>query len=160
MFGQQLQQLRKRATRMLRGRQGAVPRVLCADDDEAVRMLCVTTLERSGYVVDVAANGREALDRIEQRRYSAILLDLGLSHLHGTTLLSLLRQHRPEVLDRVIVITGASDAGLIGTEGVRLVVKKPFDRLQLLEAVHDCCAFDDTVSLRERRARPSGSAVK
>ncbi len=160
MFGQQLQHLRQRATRMLRGRHGAMPRVLCADDDEAVRTLCVTTLERSGYVVDVASNGREALDRIEQRRYSAILLDLGLSHLHGTTLLSLLRQGRPEMLDRVIVITGASDAGLIGTEGVKRVMKKPFSHHLLLEAVHDCCAFDETVSLRERRARPSGPAVE
>lgn len=159
MFGQQLERLRRHANSMLR-RHGAMPRVLCAEDDEAVRTLCVATLERSGYVVDVASNGREALDRIEQRRYSAILLDLGLPHLHGVTLIALLRQTRPEMLDRVIVITGASGAGLIGTEGVKRVVKKPFGRSVLLDAVHDCCAYDETVRLRDRRVQSSGKIVE
>lgn len=151
MISERLHQFADRARRVLHRHTDDAPRVLCADDDDAIRTLCARTLNRSGFEVDMAANGREALDQLERSRYSAILLDLGLPHVHGTTVLSILRRSRPELLQRVVVITGASDAALIGTEDVRVILKKPFAAERLLEAVHDCCGFDETVRLRSDR---------
>jgi DNA-binding NtrC family response regulator len=151
MISERIHQLAERARRAIRGESDEAPRVLCADDDENVRTLCSVTLKRSGFEVDLAENGREAIDQIDRRRYTAVLLDLGLPHLHGTTVLSMIRQSHPEMLQRIVVITGATDAGLIGTEDVRAVLRKPFGAERLVEAIHDCCAFDDTVRLRSGR---------
>ncbi len=151
MISERFHQLADRARRVLHRHADEAPRVLCADDDDAVRTLCATALNRSGFEVDMASNGREVLDQLERCRYSAVLLDLGLPHVHGATVLSVLRRSRPELLRRIVVITGASDAGLIGTEDVRVILKKPFATEKLLEAVHDCCGFDETVRLRSDR---------
>ncbi len=145
MFGELLHQWKERAQRAIHG---GTPRVLCADDDESIRALCVATLERAGYVVDTAANGREALGLIDKRRYSAVLLDLAMPYLHGTTLLSLIRSSKPEMVSRVVVMTGVSDAGLLGTEDAGKLLRKPFGRERLLEAVADCATMDETVKMK------------
>src|SRR6266852_1881409 len=50
---------------------------------------------REGYVVDCASDGREALASIEANDYHAILLDLGMPYVHGSTLLSIVQQTKP-----------------------------------------------------------------
>jgi DNA-binding NtrC family response regulator len=151
MISERFQQLADRARRVFHGHDDESPRVLCADDDESTRVLCTTALTRSGFQVDMAANGREAIDQIEKVRYSAVLLDLGLPHIHGTTVLSIIRKSKPDLMQRVVVITGASDAALLGTEDVRTILRKPFSAERLLTAVHDCCGLDETVRMRGDR---------
>lgn len=115
--------------------------MLCADDDDAVRALCVAALKRAGYVVETAADGREALEKITRRRYSAILLDLGMPHLHGSTVLTLLRQRRADVLNRIILMTGLPEAAIAEVrDNVRDVARKPVQLDRLVAMVHDCCA--------------------
>jgi DNA-binding NtrC family response regulator len=101
-------------------------RVLIADDDEDVRSLCTTALSRAGYDVEAAADGRDALAKVEHNDYHAVLLDLSMPYVHGATLLSILGQTKPEMLRRVLVITGATDATvdpMIGVVGA--ILRKP-----------------------------------
>jgi two-component system, OmpR family, alkaline phosphatase synthesis response regulator PhoP len=151
MISERLQQFADRARRAFHGHVDESPRVLCADDDESTRVLCAAALTRSGFEVDMAANGREAIDQIEKVRYSAVLLDLGMPHIHGTTVLSMIRKTQPDLLQRVVVITGAADAALLGTDDVRAILRKPFGTERLLAAVHDCCGLDETVRVRGNR---------
>jgi CheY-like chemotaxis protein len=58
-------------------------RVLVVDDEEDVRALVRQLLERVGYAVDTAANGREALDSIASVRPDLIVLDLVMPVLDG-----------------------------------------------------------------------------
>src|SRR2546423_15123393 len=81
----------------------SLPRILVADDDESVRALCVSALMRSGYAIDAATNGREALEQIENNDYDAILLDLTLPYVHGSTVAPLLGQKKPEMLQRLLL---------------------------------------------------------
>ena len=69
--------------------------VLVVDDDSAITRLCKLVLERAGFRVETASDGRDALDRIDANRYAAILLDLQMPFMHGATLLSLLGRTRP-----------------------------------------------------------------
>ncbi len=151
MISERIQQPADLARRALHSHNDVAPRVLCADDDEAVRTLCAAALSRSGFEVDMADNGRDVIDQLEKRDYAAVLLDLGLPHIHGATVLSMIRRSKPDLLRRVVVITGASDAALTGTEDVHVVLKKPLAAGRLLQAVHDCCGFDETVRLRGAR---------
>jgi DNA-binding NtrC family response regulator len=122
-------------------------RVLVADDDPHIRTLCVTALRREGYLVDSVVDGREALNRIETTDYHAVLLDLGMPYVHGSTLLSIISQTKPEMLRRVLVMTGAPNGAvdpLVGVAGA--ILRKPIE-LELLTRVVDQAGnvFDDTV---------------
>ncbi|CAN5395200.1 adenylate/guanylate cyclase domain-containing protein [soil metagenome] len=63
-----------------RGEQGAV---LVVDDSPTNRDLLSRRLARDGYAVTVAENGREALERISERAFDLVLLDLMMPELNG-----------------------------------------------------------------------------
>ena len=120
------------------------PRVLCADDDEDVRTLCVASLRRAGFAVETATDGRVALEKILHRQYAAILLDLRLPHLHGTTVVGILRQQRPNALRRVILMTGMGEAAIAEVrDHVRDVVRKPVQLPRLVAMVRECAEAKD-----------------
>jgi CheY-like chemotaxis protein len=117
--------------------------VLIADDDPDVRALCTTALTRAGYQVEVAADGRDALTMLDHNDYHAVLLDLSMPFVHGATLLSILGQTKPEMLRRVLVITGASDAAIdpmIGVVGA--ILRKPLT-IEALTRVVDQTGIGD-----------------
>lgn len=122
-------------------------RVLVADDDDCVRTLCVTALRREGYHVDSATNGREALQKLDLHDYHAVLLDLSMPFVHGSTLLSIITQTKPLMARRVMVMTGAPDAAvepLIGVAGA--ILRKPLDIETLCRLVDQAgtAALDET----------------
>jgi len=117
------------------------PRVLCADDDPDVRNLCSVALTKAGFVTDVAANGRETLEKLQDKEYAAVLLDLSMPLVHGTTVLSLVQRERPEILRRIIVVTGMPDAVVDGVRHqVAAVLRKPVSLEALLVEVNNCSA--------------------
>ena len=125
------------------------PKVLCADDDPTVRHLCAAALSKAGYSIDEAGNGREVLEKIKSHRYAAILLDLTMPFVHGTTLLAVLEREQPEMLERVIVLTGAPEGVLEGlSRSVSAVLRKPVQLDLLLQSVSECCSSDSTIVSR------------
>jgi CheY-like chemotaxis protein len=114
----------------------ALPLVLCADDDASICRLVTLMLERHGFRVEVVHNGREALERIEQNDYAAILLDLQIPYVHGATVLALLRQRKPEALRKLIVMSALNDAALTDVYGVAAaVIRKPISDDALIRQV-------------------------
>lgn len=136
-----------RVRRAFHGRETPyVPKVLCADDDAAIRQLCAAALAKAGYETDHAGNGREVLEKLKADSFAAILLDLSMPYVHGTTLLAVLEREQPEVLKRVIVLTGAPDAVVEGlSKSVSAVLRKPVRLDLLLSTVSDCCSNDETI---------------
>jgi CheY-like chemotaxis protein len=115
------------------------PTVLVVDDDSAITRLCRLVLERAGFRVDTATDGRDALDRIDAKRYAAILLDLQMPFMHGATLLSLLGRDKPELLKKVVVMTALPDAALTDVRGaVASVLRKPMTDGDVVHAVRRC----------------------
>jgi len=134
-------------------RAAGAPRVLCADDDPDVRALCATALSKAGFVTDLATNGREVLEKLQDNDYAAILLDLSMPAVHGATVLSLVQRERPELLRRIIVVTGMPDAVLDGITGyVAAVIRKPVSLQDLVAEVHRC-------STRQPKRRPAEGDV-
>ena len=66
-------------------------RILLADDEPEITRALKTMLERMQYTVDVAADGREALEFLEHVLYDAVVLDIMMPGLDG---LSVLRHMR------------------------------------------------------------------
>jgi DNA-binding response OmpR family regulator len=131
------------------------PRVLCADDDPAVRDLCSVALTKAGFVTDVAGDGREVLEMLHTNEYAAVLLDLSMPGVHGATVLSLVQRERPEILRRIIVVTGMPDAVVDGVRHqVAAVLRKPVSLEALLAEVNNCSARQP-----KRRAADSAGEV-
>ncbi|MDO3376803.1 sigma-54-dependent transcriptional regulator [Geoalkalibacter halelectricus] len=64
------------------------PRVLIVDDESAMRHMLRLLLERAGYVVGEAADGRQALERLDQEPCDIVLCDLRMPELGGLDLLA------------------------------------------------------------------------
>ena len=113
--------------------------MLVVDDDPAITRLCRLVLERAGYRVETASDGRNALDLINLNEYAAVLLDLQMPYMHGATLLALLGRDKPELLKKVIVMTGLPEAALADMHGaVASVLRKPMTDGDLLQQVRRC----------------------
>ena len=111
-------------------------RVLLLDDDPSMQRLVSSLLKREGYKVDVFLTGRDALRSIERNDYDVLLLDLMMPHEGGMTVIRELREKKPEMLERALVLS-ASSQSVIGSvkDEVAGVVKKPFETPELLGAV-------------------------
>lgn len=117
-----------------------VPNVLVVDDDQALRGLFTTLLTRKGFAVDTANDGRVAYDQLQRHTYSVILLDLMMPDVNGFELLERLRRDSPALLDRVIVMTGASQRAIASLDlsNVWGLIRKPFDIDQLVNSAEAC----------------------
>jgi DNA-binding response OmpR family regulator len=112
--------------------------VVVADDDEAIRSLFRTALERAGLAVLLAANGRSAIELARSNPVDVLLLDLNMPGMSG---LDTLRELRADPLLRtlpVIMATGSvmeADrvAGL--DQGADDVVVKPISVAELVARV-------------------------
>ncbi|MBI4012150.1 MAG: response regulator [Candidatus Rokubacteria bacterium] len=67
-------------------------RVLVVDDDAAICELFSKFLERDGYAVAVAYDGRSALERLRANSVDLLILDINMPELGGATLVELLRR--------------------------------------------------------------------
>lgn len=72
-------------------------KVLVVDDEPNVRLMMRTTLEGSGYAVDEAADGPEALDRLRSAPADLVLLDLKMPGPSGLDVLRTLRESGDDV---------------------------------------------------------------
>ena len=116
--------------------------VLCLDDDTGVLALCKAALTRAGFDVHTAANGWEALRFLNDREYAVVLLDLVMPSLHGRTVLSMIQQAHPELLPRIVVMTGASDNAIDDLPGkVGGILRKPLQIDTLVDFVTEFAAL-------------------
>ncbi len=107
-------------------------KILVVDDEASIRRLLRNTLERAGYAVVEAADGRDALIRAGAEYPSAILLDLGLPDRDGLGLIPLLLQNSDTVI-LVISARDATDEKVAALDlGAHDFVSKPFDTDELL----------------------------
>jgi CheY-like chemotaxis protein len=119
---------------------GSGSAVLVVDDDQALRGLFTTLLSRNGFNVDCANDGRAAYDQLNRHTYSVILLDLMMPEVNGFELLERLQRDSPGLLERVIVMTGASQRSIENLDTSRIwgLIRKPFDIDNLVSSTLAC----------------------
>jgi CheY-like chemotaxis protein len=80
--------------------------ILIVEDEAILATGLARLLRRDGHTVDLAANGRLALAKLDARAYDLILCDVRMPELDGPTLYRLLARQQPELCSRVIFLTG------------------------------------------------------
>jgi len=82
-------------------------RILVVDDEPLMAQPLADALAAEGYEIDMAVNGQHALEKINDRTYDLILSDLRMPELDGIGLCQELERRQPDLLRRIILITGA-----------------------------------------------------
>lgn len=108
-------------------------RVLVAEDEAVLSRQVASALERAGYAVDAAADGARADFLVQTTAYDAIVLDLGLPHVDGLTLLSRWRQAGIATPVLVLTARGSWHDKVMGIDGgADDYVSKPFQIEEVL----------------------------
>jgi len=121
-----------------------MPRILIVDDDEQVRTMLRATLERAGYEVEEAADGRGAIALYRRSPVDVVLADIIMPEMEGIETILRLRREHPDV--KIIAMSGG---GHIGPQsylasarqcGAQVAFTKPIDRQELLAALRRMAA--------------------
>ena len=113
--------------------------ILIVDDDPMIRKLIATTLEDvSGYRLQEASNGVEAVERAVQARPEIVFLDIEMPKLNGIEACRRLRSEPSTADATIVMLTGDSgpqtESGALAA-GADLFLTKPFSPLHLLRLV-------------------------
>lgn len=117
-------------------------RIFIVDDDPAVAEVLLDFFAESGYTVDIALTGRDALTLIERTPPDVVLLDIRMPDIDGVEVLRRIRASHPTI--PVIMITASDDIGLARATlkmGALDYVCKPFDYGYLAQAVATACVY-------------------
>lgn len=122
---------------VLKGIGDLMKRVLIVDDQPGIRLLLVELFRRENHETDVASNGLEALQRVEDQQPDCVLLDMKMPGMDGIEVLKKLKSVYPEL--PVIVMTAYDESELtkeaLEVGAVRYFVK-PFDIFEVRDAVN------------------------
>ncbi len=116
-----------------------MPRILLAEDDDAVRDMLRETLERDGFEVVAVASVREALSRIAAENFDLLLSDLHMPHAgDGFTVVSAMRHTHPNAVTIVLSGYPALDEALaaIRVQADEVLVK-PIEIVALRTIIHE-----------------------
>lgn len=113
----------------------AHPLVLLVEDDEDIRLVVKDVLEGSGYVVELAEGGLQALERLsEGLEPTLMLIDLMMPGMDGVTLAREVAARPDEPKPRIVFLTAATPTPAVA-ELQHPVMRKPFDLEAFLEMV-------------------------
>ncbi|HEX8171899.1 MAG TPA: response regulator [Thermoanaerobaculia bacterium] len=125
--------------------------MLIADDDQAIRQLVCTIVQREGLEVDCVADGQEAIEQLSQHSYAVILLDLMMPRLDGFGVIEYLKEHPPAFKPVILVITAYADQKFkeVDPNVVSGVLRKPFEVADLGNLVRLCVHGYDSQTRQE-----------
>jgi len=108
-------------------------RILISDDDETLCYLLKEELVNENYHVDIVYDGKYAIEKLKEKSYDVLLLDLEMQFISGEKVLKFVRENIPRL--QVIVLTAQSEMRT-AIECIKLgaydFINKPYDFQQLL----------------------------
>jgi two-component system chemotaxis response regulator CheY len=114
-----------------------MPKVLIVDDAQFMRMRCAKLLEKNGFEVVEAENGRLAVEVYQQTKPDAVLMDITMPEMDGLAALKEIRQLDPQA--RVAMLSALGQQGVVIEAikaGARDFIVKPFEQDRVLDALH------------------------
>ncbi|HKO56106.1 MAG TPA: response regulator [Thermoanaerobaculia bacterium] len=115
---------------------------LIVEDDPAIRRLVGKLLARHGIEIDTVGDGRQAIEKLRQKRYSVVVLDLMVPETNGFEVIEVIKREGLNV--PVAVVSAVSQQALtnLDLDIVKLVISKPFDVDEFTKGILEICADD------------------
>jgi chemotaxis protein histidine kinase CheA/ActR/RegA family two-component response regulator len=114
------------------------PKVLVVDDSISIRKYVQRFLDRTGFEVEVAPDGMEALNAMGRTAFDAVITDLEMPVMHGYDLIAEMKRNDALVNIPVIVLTsraGEKHRQKAIEMGAQDYLVKPFEEQEMLEAL-------------------------
>jgi len=114
------------------------PRVLVVDDSISIRKYVQRFLDRSGYNVETATDGMNALEALAKEKYDAVITDLEMPVMHGYDLIAEMKRNPVFMSIPIIVLTsraGDKHRQKAVDMGAQDYLVKPFEEQEMLEAL-------------------------
>ncbi len=111
-------------------------RILVVDDEEPLRSVLSSELTSGGYDVATAADGDEAIESVQNKKFDLVLLDIKMGKVDGFEVLKYIKKSYPAL--KVIMLTGFADlknAIESKKHGAEDFVSKPYDLVDLLTTI-------------------------
>ncbi|MFW2351266.1 cell cycle two-component system response regulator CpdR [Qipengyuania sp.] len=126
--------------------QNQPPRILLAEDDDAMRVYLERALAKAGYAVDSVDRGTDALPLLEEANYDLLLSDIVMPEMDGIELAQRCNEVSPDT--KVMFITGFAAVTLKASreQPHAKVLSKPFHLRDLVLEVER--VLEDPVSAR------------
>lgn len=110
--------------------------ILVVDDDPEIRKMLQWTFEDEGLLVEMAADGRQALRALAQRRPALLILDMGLPGVDGYGVAEAVHAAHGIEVPIVVITADGQAAAKAGRVGAFAYFHKPFDIDDLVATVH------------------------
>ena len=137
-------------------------RILLAEDNELNRTLAVATLERFGYVPDLAEDGHEVLQKVAETEYDLVLMDVQMPGLDGLEATRRIRAERPVAEGpRIVAMTANAmreDRERCLQAGMDDHLGKPLEPGSLRRLLESIGVADAGTDLPERPPQAEGAA--
>jgi two-component system, NtrC family, response regulator PilR len=112
--------------------------ILVIDDEQSMREFLEIMLEREGYQVTMAANGKNALTEISRTDFDLLLCDIRLGDISGLEVLKAAKKKHPNsVVIMISAYASAETAVEAMNEGAYDYVPKPFDTTELNQTIQN-----------------------
>lgn len=119
--------------------------ILIIDDEESIRDLLGAILQHHGHKVSVAATGRAALLLLGTETYDVMITDIIMPDMDGIEIIAAAKKLRAGL--PIIAISGGGNLmsshdclRMAKMIGARVVLAKPFNEKQLVEAIEQAVA--------------------
>jgi DNA-binding response OmpR family regulator len=121
-------------------------RALVVEDDPAIRRLVGKLLQRRGIDIDVANDGKQAVEKIRNGDYSVLILDLMVPEVNGFEIIDFVRKNQIRTPVAVVSAVSAQALTKLDTEIVKLVISKPFDVEEFTSKIVALCCSQEASS--------------
>lgn len=109
-------------------------KILIVEDEQAIADMIKLCLGKNGYICEIVNDGRIASEKIEEKRYDLILLDIMLPDIDGYDLIEYIKQ-----FDIPVIFVSAKTSVADRVKGLKLgaedYISKPFELEELLARI-------------------------
>ncbi len=116
--------------------------ILIIDDSGSFRTVVRMALQRVGYEVVEAVDGKDALTKLDGRKYNLIVCDVNMPNMDGLTFVKQAKTMSSYKFTPIVMLTTESQESKKAegkAAGVRAWITKPFQPSQLVEAADKLC---------------------
>ncbi len=113
-------------------------KILIVDDQKGVRRLLEELFKKDGWDVDMAADGREAISKVEERLPDIILMDVKMPNMNGLEASQIILEKHGSI--PIIMMTAYGEIEVVKKAldaGVKKCITKPFDIMVLRDMVNN-----------------------
>ena len=110
--------------------------ILVVDDDPDILQFLADRLGSYGYIVEMATDGRKALEAFRQRSFHGVVLDIAIPEIDGLEVLQQIREGRSSIPIVMVTASGSKERAVQAVAmGAQAYLLKPFDAARLKDVV-------------------------